>query len=203
MLFRSSRRPPCRPTRPSPAPAPAPHGLHPAGAEHPHGQVTLCPAAQGQGGQLGTVGKGARTRRSCWNQGGGGLGRRCCLEMGSKTSEEGSGASRWLRARGIGCGESSRVLRGVCPAISAWRRDGRETSSRVSRAQPWGQGCESPGGVGVLQRVRYLCPAVCAVTVSHSGCKQPCVSPASSGPPLAGGLQPSLIPSPTSAPALR
>lgn len=148
-----SRRPPCCMTRPSPAPAPAPHGPHPAGAEHPCGQVTVCPAGQERGGQPGTTGKGARARRSCWNRGVGGLGRRCCLEMGSKTSEEGSGGRGWLRAGRIGCSESSRVLHGVCPAARVWRREGMETGSWVSQAEPWGWGYEGQGGVGVLQWV--------------------------------------------------
>lgn len=46
--------------------------------------------------------------------------------------------------------------------------------------------------------MKYLHPAVCAVTVS---CRVP-TSSSLSGPPSPGGLQPSLTPSPTSAPAL-
>lgn len=60
---------------------------------------------------------------------GGGLGRRCCLEMGSKTSEEGRGGRGWLRTSGIGCGESSLVLPGVCPARGAWHREGTEPAT--------------------------------------------------------------------------
>lgn len=123
--------------------------------------------------------------------------------MESKTSEEGNGGRGWLRARGISCGESSRVLHGVCPATGAWCREGMETSSWVSQAEPGGQDCESPGGISVLQRAQYLRPAVCAVTVSHTECKGPCVSPAPSGPPSARGLQPSLTSSSSSAPDLQ
>lgn len=36
----------------------------------------------------------------------------------------------------------------------------------VCWAEPWGWGCESPGGTRVLQQVRFLRPDVCVVTVS-------------------------------------
>lgn len=39
------------PDTPLARPAPAPHGPHPAGAEHPRSQATVCPASPGRGGQ--------------------------------------------------------------------------------------------------------------------------------------------------------
>lgn len=94
---RCYRRPP---TRPLPAPHPHPHPtdrIRRVLSTHAARPPSVLPAKREE--CSGNHRKGARARRRCQNGCEGGLGRRSCLEMGSKSS----GGGGRLRAGGIGC----------------------------------------------------------------------------------------------------
>lgn len=102
------------PTRPWPAPHPHPTGRIRRGLSTHAARPPSALPAQGEQGS-GNHRKGARARRRCQNGCEGGLGRRSCLEMGSKVS----GGGGWLRTEGIGCRSS---LRSVLLLVSGGRR---------------------------------------------------------------------------------